>query len=105
MADPGQVSNVGTTSPTPFPERVGAKHNTCSGPLCRRYQSENRPSTTPSGPTSRADLISFFVAQHAEPYVVMRFASRPRKTDIAIAIPMAAKPPEDAITAPCMKIV
>ena len=32
----GQVSRVGTTRPTPLPERVGAKHMTCSGPSCRR---------------------------------------------------------------------
>ena len=32
----GQESSVGTTSPTPLPLRVGAKHSTCSGPACRR---------------------------------------------------------------------
>ena len=36
MADAGHVSSVGTTSPTPLPLRVGAKHRTCSGPSWRR---------------------------------------------------------------------
>src|SRR5579875_3468987 len=36
IAEPGQVSSVGTTRPTPLPERVGAKHSTCSGPWWRR---------------------------------------------------------------------
>ena len=35
-ADAGQVSSVGTTRPTPLPDRVGAKHSTCSGPSWRR---------------------------------------------------------------------
>ena len=35
-AEPGQVRRVGTTSPTPLPERVGAKAMTWSGPSCRR---------------------------------------------------------------------
>src|SRR3546814_6356331 len=33
----GQDSSVGTTRPTPLPERVGAKAKTCSGPSWRRY--------------------------------------------------------------------
>ena len=37
IADSGQVRSVGTTRPTPLPDRVGAKHSTCSGPSCRRY--------------------------------------------------------------------
>ncbi|MGX1345835.1 hypothetical protein AB7M73_011095 [Bradyrhizobium japonicum] len=36
MAEPGQASNEGTTKPTPLPDRVGAKHKTCSGPSWRR---------------------------------------------------------------------
>jgi hypothetical protein len=32
MQLPGHVSRVGTTRPTPLPDRVGAKHSTCSGP-------------------------------------------------------------------------
>ena len=36
IAEPGQVSSVGTTRPTPLPLRVGAKHSTCSGPSWRR---------------------------------------------------------------------
>lgn len=36
MQLPGHVSSVGTTSPTPLPLRVGAKHKTCSGPSWRR---------------------------------------------------------------------
>ena len=36
MQLPGQVNSVGTTRPTPLPDRVGAKHSTCSGPSCRR---------------------------------------------------------------------
>lgn len=35
-AELGQVSSDGTTRPTPLPERVGAKHSTCSGPSWRR---------------------------------------------------------------------
>ena len=35
-AEPGQVMRVGTTRPTPLPERVGATANTCSGPSWRR---------------------------------------------------------------------
>lgn len=35
-ADPVQLSRVGTTRPTPFPDRVGAKAMTCSGPSWRR---------------------------------------------------------------------
>ena len=35
-AEPVQVSSVGTTRPTPLPERVGAKAMTCSGPSWRR---------------------------------------------------------------------
>jgi hypothetical protein len=34
----GQESRVGTTRPTPLPERVGAYVRTCSGPLWRRYR-------------------------------------------------------------------
>lgn len=34
--EPVQPSSVGTTSPTPLPERVGAKAMTCSGPSWRR---------------------------------------------------------------------
>jgi len=37
MQLPGQVSSDGTTKPVPLPDRVGAKHNTCSGPSWRRY--------------------------------------------------------------------
>src|SRR5216684_3253781 len=48
MAEPGQVKSDGTTSPTPLPERVGAKHSTCSGPSWRRYACPWRPSTTPA---------------------------------------------------------
>ena len=36
IAEPGQVSSVGTTRPTPLPDRVGAKQSTCSGPSWRR---------------------------------------------------------------------
>ena len=35
-AEPGQVSSVGSTRPTPLPERVGATASTCSGPSWRR---------------------------------------------------------------------
>src|SRR5262249_37953738 len=31
IAEPGQVSSVGTTGPTPLPLRVGAKQRICSG--------------------------------------------------------------------------
>ena len=35
-AEPGQVNRVGSTRPTPLPERVGATASTCSGPSWRR---------------------------------------------------------------------
>src|SRR3546814_19014602 len=35
-AEPCQDSSVGTTKPTPLPERVGAKAITCSGPSWRK---------------------------------------------------------------------
>ena len=35
-AEPVQVSSVGSTRPTPLPERVGATARTCSGPSWRR---------------------------------------------------------------------
>lgn len=35
-AEPVQLSSVGMTSPTPLPERVGAKAMTCFGPSWRR---------------------------------------------------------------------
>ena len=35
-ADSFQLSSVGTTRPTPLPERVGATAITCSGPSWRR---------------------------------------------------------------------
>src|SRR3546814_5255570 len=40
-ADAGQDSSVGTTRPTPLPERVGAKVRTCSGPSWRRRSEEH----------------------------------------------------------------
>ena len=33
IAEPGQVSSVGTTRPTPLPERVGAKHKNMLGAI------------------------------------------------------------------------
>src|SRR3546814_14045437 len=48
MQLPGQVSKVGTTSPTPLPDRVGAKQRIYSAPSWRRYALLNRPSTPPS---------------------------------------------------------
>ena len=51
---PGQVSRVGTTRPTPLPERVGAKAITCSGPSCRRCCVPWRPRKMPAGSSSPA---------------------------------------------------
>src|SRR5690606_31086535 len=66
-AEAGQDKRVGTTRPTPLPERVGAKVNTCSGPSWRRYLSSCWPRKTPASPTSPARWISAGSAQRAEP--------------------------------------
>ncbi|MNF53870.1 hypothetical protein D3C84_352770 [compost metagenome] len=66
-AEAGQASRVGTTRPTPLPERVGAKASTCSGPSWRRYCSSNWPRNTPAGRVSPAWRISSASAQRAEP--------------------------------------
>src|SRR3546814_6806305 len=48
-ADAGQLKSVGTTRPTPLPERVGAKVRICSGPSWRRYWRSCWPRNTPVG--------------------------------------------------------
>ena len=48
IAEPGQVSRLGITRPTPLPERVGAKHSTCSEAVMPEVALvETAPSTTP----------------------------------------------------------
>src|SRR3546814_15197245 len=78
--DPVQLSSVGTTRPTPLPERVGAKDMTCSGPSWRRYWLPMRPSATPVLPNRPAAATSFRVAQRAEPEVVTLLDLRARQT-------------------------
>src|SRR3546814_1291839 len=73
-------SDLGTTRPTPLPERVGAKQRICSGPSWRRYSRSILPSTTPSSPSSPAALTSSSPAQRADPYVATLLASRDRKS-------------------------
>src|ERR1700730_13190145 len=83
---PGHVSRVGVAWPTPLPERVGAMHATCSGPLSRKYRPfGDAPMMTPSSPNNPACAYSSEVAQRAEPWVVATRALRDRHTAYAIS--------------------
>src|SRR3546814_15428977 len=66
-ADAGQDSRVGTTRPTPLPERVGAKVRTCSGPSWRRYWGQGWPRKTPDGCGRAGVRRAYAVAKRAEP--------------------------------------
>ncbi len=100
MQLPGQVRSAGTTSPTPLPDLVGAKHSTC---LVHRAQDNvarnGRGSRCPSR-RGRWHRISSWFAQRAEPEVTAVSASRARYTDIANATMMEMIPPDAATHAP-----
>jgi hypothetical protein len=68
IAEPGQVSKVGTTRPTPLPERVGAKHKTCSGAVMAQIVgaelAEHHAVRTKQ---ARVACLARRVAQRAEP--------------------------------------
>ncbi len=64
---PRQDSSVGTTNPTPLPERVGANAMTCSGPSWRRYLPPRLPSSTPTSLCNPAASTSRPLAHRADP--------------------------------------
>ena len=66
---------VGTILHTPLPERVGATSRICSGPSCSSifFVKGLRPTTKPDFAHRPALAMSFFFAQPAVPWLVMRF--------------------------------